>query len=140
MDILTQNPVQARLLCIDDDPAITEGLRIRLRSSGYEVITAHDGEEGMLRAVEDQPDAIITDMRMPKADGEYLVDCLMGSTETCDIPIIVLTGRREPALQRYMLTLGVRYYLQKPPRPESLLAAISACLHPKVHGRESIYR
>jgi DNA-binding response OmpR family regulator len=128
MDNLNRAPITARVLCIDDDAAITEGMRIRLRAQGYEVLTAGNGDDGMKLAIEAQPDVIITDMWMPQTGGEYLVECLLGRTDTCDIPIIVLTGRRDPELERFMLTLGARHYLCKPPRPDSLLSALADCL------------
>jgi CheY-like chemotaxis protein len=60
------------------------------------------------------PDVIITDMRMPQGSGDYVIECLKRNQATRDIPIIVLTGRRDPVLQRYLCSLGVAQYLIKP--------------------------
>jgi adenylate cyclase len=56
-------------LVIDDDPTNVEVLRVRLSAQGYEVVTAIDGEEGLQRARELEPDLVLLDVMMPKLDG-----------------------------------------------------------------------
>jgi CheY-like chemotaxis protein len=56
-------------LVVDDDPTNVEVLRVRLSAQGYEVVTAIDGEEGLQRARELEPDLVLLDVMMPKLDG-----------------------------------------------------------------------
>lgn len=124
MSSMTQR-TKPRILCIDDDPAITTTLGLRLGQYGIDVLTAYFGTQGIWLATTEYPDLIITDMQMPSGGGEYVVECLKRRSDTHDIPVIVLTGRRDPALQHSMLTLGVAHYFQKPLRHDRLVAKLS---------------
>jgi response regulator RpfG family c-di-GMP phosphodiesterase len=112
---LVNRPVQSpKILCIDDDPAICRSLQIQLQNYAVQVFTASFGSHGYWEALVHQPDVIITDLRMPQGSGDYVVECLKRNPRTRDIPIIVLTGRRDPALERYLRGLGIAKYLVKP--------------------------
>jgi DNA-binding response OmpR family regulator len=119
-------PFQPRpkILCIDDDPAITMAIRLRLARYEVDVLTAADGTDGIWMAMEEQPDVIITDLRMPNGDGDYVVECLKGRSDTGEIPVITLTGRRGNEAKCWMQTLGVKHYLHKPLQIKKLLAAL----------------
>ena len=114
------------LLCIDDDPAIAAALSIRLRPFNVEVTTASFGEQGIWLAVTDRPDVIITDLRMPQGQGDYVVEFLKSRADTRDVPVIVLTGCRDPQTAKRMHALGVEHYLHKPVLLISLLDALAA--------------
>ena len=58
-----------QVLIVDDDSDIREGTYLRLKAAGYRPITASDGEEGFASALENHPDAIVLDVRMPRVDG-----------------------------------------------------------------------
>jgi response regulator RpfG family c-di-GMP phosphodiesterase len=116
--------VRPRILCIDDDPAIVAALAMRFRAYDVDVLTAFFGTQGIWLAITERPDVIITDIRMPNGDGDYVVECLKGRDDTCDIPVIVLTGTRDRDIKRWMLTLGVEAYLQKPANFAALLEAV----------------
>ncbi|HEY2827013.1 MAG TPA: response regulator [Pirellulales bacterium] len=103
-----------KILCIDDDPAICRSLQIQLQNYAAEVFTASFGSLGYWEALVHQPDIIITDLRMPQGSGDYVVECLKRNPSTRDIPVIVLTGRRDQNLQRYLRGLGIAQYLVKP--------------------------
>jgi CheY-like chemotaxis protein len=103
-----------KILCIDDDPAICRSLQIQLQNYAVQVFTSSFGSQGYWEALVHQPDVIITDLRMPQGSGEYVVECLKRNPGTRDIPIIVLTGRRDQGLQRYLRGLGIAQYLVKP--------------------------
>lgn len=103
-----------RILCIDDDPAICRSLQIQLQNYAAEVFTASFGSHGYWEALVHRPDVIITDLRMPQGSGDYVIECLNRNRVTRDIPVIVLTGRRDQTLQRYLRGLGIAQYLVKP--------------------------
>ena len=69
---------------------------------------------GYWLAVTEKPDVIITDLRMPQGEGEYVVECLKRNSDTSHIPIIVLTGIHEPGLEQRLLELGVEHTFSKP--------------------------
>ena len=113
-----------KILCIDDDPAITQAIRLRLESYEVDVLTAADGTDGMWMAINQQPDVIITDLRMPNGDGDYVVECLKGRSDTDQIPIITLTGRAGNETKCWMQTLGVKHHLCKPLQIDKMLSAL----------------
>jgi DNA-binding response OmpR family regulator len=119
-----QSPPSPKILCIDDDPDLCRTLKIRLQNYAVEVFTSSFGSQGYWEALVQQPDMVITDLRMPQGSGDYVVECLKRNPSTRHIPIIVLTGRRDPALQSYLQGLGVARYLVKPVPFDELLCVL----------------
>lgn len=117
-------PCRPKVLCIDDDPAIIASIGLRLAQYEVDVEFAYFGTQGIWMAVTEHPDVIVTDMRMPNGDGDYVVECLKNRRDTCAIPVIVLTGQRGRDIERRMLTLGVECVLHKPVAFEQLLDAL----------------
>jgi DNA-binding response OmpR family regulator len=117
-------PARPKILCIDDDPAITMAIRLRLDCYEVDVLTATDGADGMWMAMNEQPEVIITDLRMPNGDGDYVVECLKGRSDTSEIPVIALTGRSDNETKCWMQTLGVKHYLRKPLQIAKLLTSL----------------
>ena len=113
-----------RCLCIDDDPQISETIALRLNQYEVNVLRAFHGMHGFWLAMTNRPDLIITDMKMPQGAGEYVVDCLRHNSDTRDIPVIVLTGQRDPQLESRMRQLGVDEFFTKPVHFEQLREAI----------------
>lgn len=110
-----------KVLCIDDDPNVSEAIARRLHSYDVEVVRAFHGMHGFWLAVTEKPDVIITDLRMPQGEGEYVVECLKGNSETAHIPVIVLTGKSEPGLEDKLFRLGVEHFLPKPASFDEIL-------------------
>ncbi len=124
-----------RILVIDDDPDIVDALTVLLEGEGYEVHTASDGEEGLARIRELNPDLIVLDLLMPRMDGYGVCKTLQDPrwSRWKEIPIIVLTSVSEDASQRrYELETGVRMdvedYIEKPIDPEVVLERIRNAL------------
>jgi DNA-binding response OmpR family regulator len=103
-----------KVLCIDDDPKISESLKIRLECYGIEVFRAFDGMPGYWTALDTKPDVIITDLGMPDGDGNYVFGRLQMNPLTKNIPVIVLTGETNPAVKRHLLASGVAACFCKP--------------------------
>ena len=103
-----------RLLCVDDDPHIQTSLEMRF--SNYNVVfeRAFYGMQGVVEAQKHPPDAIILDLSMPNGSGLYLLECLRRRHETAVIPVIVMTGMRDPAVETEALALGADAYMTKP--------------------------
>jgi DNA-binding response OmpR family regulator len=113
------------ILCIDDDPQITEALRLRLRGYEVDVLCADHGTQGYYTAIHERPDLVITDLQMPQGAGNYVLECLRDNAKTHAMPVIVLTGQRGPELSRQLRGMHVDAVLTKPALFADLLAEIA---------------
>lgn len=102
------------LLSIDDDEAFAHGLKLRLQEHGVEVVRASAGMEGYRRAFTTPANVILLDYEMPDGNGDYVLGRLKDNPVTRDIPVIVLTGRREKTLERKMYAIGADCFMTKP--------------------------
>jgi two-component system NtrC family sensor kinase len=97
-----------------------------LRPSGYSVVTAMDGEKGLNKALEEKPDLIVMDLKMPKKTGLEVLEALR--EKGYDIPVIVMTFHGSEAAAVEAFRLGARDYIIKPFTVEEMLAAIERAL------------
>ena len=125
-----------RILVVDDERQITRMLRASLQSSGYEVLIANDGMEGLERFETGRPDLIISDLAMPKMNGLELTEAVRRVAST---PIIVLSVRDSDAMKVKALDEGADDYLTKPFSMPELLARVRAQLRriPESEVRET---
>ena len=112
------NPGSARVLIVDDDPAIRRALTAELKAEGYETCEADDGDSGLLRFEADEPDLILTDLAMPRTDGFELIAEVRRRGRT---PVIVLSVRGGDADKVRALDLGADDYVIKPFSVQELL-------------------
>lgn len=115
----------SRILVVDDEPQIRRMLRASLQSSGYEVVLATDGEDGVKQFVAHSPDLIITDLAMPVMNGLELTEAVRRIDTT---PIIVLSVRDADMMKVQALDEGADDYLTKPFSMPELLARVRANL------------
>ena len=115
-----------RVALIEDDQAVSTGLVLNLEHEGYEVLTAENGEDGMILIETELPDIIITDVMMPKKDGLQL--CRELRTKGNSTSIIMLTARSQEVDKVLGLELGADDYLAKPFSIRELMARIKALL------------
>ena len=83
----------ARVLLVDDDPAILRLLEVNFRLEGFGVDAASHGEEALAIATATPPDVVVLDLMMPGMDGRELCHRLRGEAETASVPIVFLTAR-----------------------------------------------
>lgn len=102
-----------KLLIIDDEINLRETISELFSLSGYEVIEAQDGLEGLQKVNQTQPDLIICDVMMPKLDGYGFVKQLK-KTDYTNIPVLFLTAKMELVDQQRASLLGVNAYITKP--------------------------
>ena len=112
-----------RILVVDDERQIIRMLRASLQSSGYEVLTANNGVEGLEKFGSGRPDLIITDLAMPEMNGLELTQAVRRLDRT---PIIVLSVRDTDVMKVKALDEGADDYLTKPFSMPELLARIRA--------------
>lgn len=121
------------ILHIEDDRDLSAALSMRLRPYGIAVIPAFNGMEGYRRAFLNPASAIILDLELPNGNGDYVMRRLKETPVTKDIPVIVLTGKKERAAERQMMNLGADAYLTKPLNFDALLANLKRLI--KLDGR-----
>jgi len=117
------------ILIIDDEDDIREVAALSLETvAGWDVVTANSGAQGLLRAVEHQPDAVLLDVMMPGMDGPTTFRELRKNPATARIPVILLTAKVQSNDQRRFADLGVNAILFKPFDPLTLAQQISDAL------------
>ncbi len=118
-----------KILIIDDEDDIREVAALSLESvAGWEVIKASSGAQGLARAEEYQPDAILLDVMMPGMDGPTTFRELRKNQATAGIPVVLLTAKVQGTDQRRFADLGVEAVLFKPFDPMTLSAQIATAL------------
>jgi two-component system, OmpR family, phosphate regulon response regulator PhoB len=133
---------KARILIVEDDPALVELLTFHLRREDHEVESTADGEEALLRARESLPDVIILDWMIEGVSGIEVCRRLRRAADTAAIPIIMLTARTEESDRIRGLETGADDYVTKPFSPRELVARVGAVLRrarPGVAGERLHY-
>lgn len=117
-----------RILIADDEPLLTEILEFRLRAKGYETVVAHDGREALARFAEAPPAAVVLDAMMPVHDGMEVLRRIRASEQAGDVPVIILSARRNEEDIVRALEAGASDYMVKPFLPEELLVRLKRLL------------
>ncbi|QEM02572.1 response regulator [Mucilaginibacter rubeus] len=115
------------ILLIEDNDDIRENTCELLELEGYKVISALNGERGMLLAAQRLPDLILCDIMMPGPDGYEVFNGLHANPLTANIPFIFLTASAETKEVAAGLKMGACGYIRKPFGPEELFEAINLC-------------
>lgn len=130
---------RARILIVEDEPAMVAGLRDNFEYEGYEVISAVDGVEGLDRALSENPDLVVLDVMMPRMSG--LDVCKQLKLKQPALPIIMLTARGQEIDKVVGLELGADDYVTKPFSIRELMARVKAVLRRAApHPPPDIYR
>jgi CheY-like chemotaxis protein len=117
------------VLIVDDDAHIREVAQVTLEAiAGWTVVTAASGQEGIARALAEQPDAILLDVMMPEMDGPTTVGKLKEGEVTRDIPVVLLTAKVQAEDKRGFMDLGIEGIISKPFDPMTLADEISHTL------------
>src|SRR3972149_1374761 len=116
------------IIVVDDNPDITNIVKVTLESAGHQVICAHSGEELFRQLAGLKPDLIFLDIMMPKMDGFEVLKRLRETPSASDIPVILLTAKSqyEDILTGYKE--GADYYIPKPFVSAQLIAAMDLVL------------
>jgi DNA-binding response OmpR family regulator len=125
------SPKGETILVVEDEPSIAEVVCLYLKRAGYSAQTAEDGKEAMTLLEAKIPDLVILDLMLPEIDGLSLTRWLR---DRSDVPIIMLTARREEIDRIAGLELGADDYIVKPFSPQELVSRVRAVL--RRAGRE----
>ena len=126
-----------KILVIEDEQDIQTLLEYNLGQAGYEVLQSENGEEGLLRAIESQPDLILLDWMLPLLSGIELLRQLRNRVDTRDIPVIMMTARGEEGDRLRGLDGGADDYVTKPFSPAELLARVRAIIRRQTRGYDA---
>jgi diguanylate cyclase (GGDEF)-like protein len=116
------------ILVVDDDPDIARFVEVNLRSAGYDVTVAGDGEEALEKASDIRPDLVLLDVMMPRIDGFEVAQRLRKNPQTANTSIIMLTAKALSADKVTGLQSGADDYIIKPFDPIELLARVKGTL------------
>ncbi len=119
--------MSARILIIEDNAANLELLRYLLTFSGYEVLQARDGLEGVATALQQRPDLILCDLQMPGLDGYQVLAQLRGQVDSI---ILAVTAFSMPNDQQNVMNAGFNGYFSKPIDPQTFVSQIEQYLPP----------
>ncbi len=121
------------ILFVDDEPNVLDGLRRMLRAERHRWdMSFVDGAGAALDVVRAVGcDAVVSDVDMPGKDGFSLLADIRADEQTCDVPVIILTGRSESDIKRRALDLGATDLLNKPVDPQDLIARLQSVIRLK---------
>ena len=110
---------------VEDEPDIREAVRASLKSRGYWVVLAADGEEGLRKVKSEKPDLVLLDIIMPKVDGWQMLRAIRNDEATKDLPVVMLTANRETSSLLESQSQKANDYLMKPFDIEKLMIFIN---------------
>lgn len=120
--------VKPRILIVDDEPDALELISFNLRSAGFDISTAEDGEQALKMARSLQPDLILLDVMLPEVDGLEVCKTVRRDPAIAGIPIIMLTAKAAEVDRVLGLELGADDYVTKPFSPRELVLRVKNML------------
>lgn len=117
-----------KILIVDDEKQLVSLVTLHMKMSGYESISASNGEEALAIIKSEKPDLIILDLMLPKIDGWEVCKRLRAESGVRDIPVIMLTARSETADKLKGFECGADDYVTKPFSPRELVARVKRVL------------
>jgi len=119
-----------KILAVDDEPNILMSIEFILEMEGYEVHTAHDGDEALEVADRVRPDLILLDVNMPRKDGYEMCRILREREDLAATKVIMLTAKGQTLERKKGLEVGADDYVTKPFSAGDLLEKIRAMIEP----------
>jgi DNA-binding response OmpR family regulator len=117
-----------KVLVVDDSWTDLTLIATPLRDSGYDVITAVDGDEALEKVLHERPQCVVLDIILPKQNGFQLCRRLKQMEESRDIPIILISGKNTELDKRWGLQQGADMYITKPFRNDELVASVRSLI------------
>ena len=121
---------QYKILIVDDEPDVVETLTKMLVNRSFKVLIAFDGNDGLMKAKDEQPDVILLDLMMPKMDGFEMIKRLKSDEATDGIPVIILTARSDTEARFKTYRYRADAYMVKPFHLPDLITKINQLLFP----------
>lgn len=144
MRTVTAKQVPARILVVEDERDIAALVAYHLTKEGYRVRTAEGGAEALEAAAAERPDLLVLDLMLPGFSGYEVLQEVRRRPELAEVPVVVLTARRDEADRVKGLELGADDYVTKPFSPRELVLRVGAVLRrvqsPAVAGSGRVLR
>ena len=122
------NPMQHKILVVDDEADVNDMLVLALRNAGFQVVAVGDGASALAKARSEVPNLIILDLMLPEMSGLEVCKVLKSETGTRHIPVIMLTSKAEEVDKIVGLELGADDYVTKPFSPRELILRVNRSL------------
>ncbi|MBW7860815.1 MAG: response regulator [Rhodocyclaceae bacterium] len=117
-----------KILAVDDSASIRQMVSFTLKSQGYQVVEAVDGQDGLAKAKAQQVDLVLTDQNMPRMDGLTMVRMLRGMPNYRSVPILILTTESSESMKAQGKSAGATGWIVKPFDPNKLLEVVRKVL------------
>lgn len=126
----------ARILVIEDNSANMQLIRYLLEYSGYEVLEARDGAQGVAMALSERPDLVVCDIQLPFLDGYEVLRVIRGDSRAAGLKVVAVTAFSMPNDRVKVERAGFDGYFTKPIDPETFVASIDALLPAPLRSTE----
>ena len=113
-----------KILAVDDSSSIRKMVEFTLKSKGFKVTTAVDGQEALEFLAKELPDAVILDINMPRMDGFEFLKKIKSDDAYSALPVMMLTTEGQDEDRETAQSLGAGHYIVKPFKPSELIAAV----------------
>ena len=117
-----------KILVADDQTDVLQLIAVRLKSNGFDVVTAGDGQEALLKVKEEQPNLVVLDLMMPKLDGYKACRLLKFDSRYKKIPVMILSARSQNEDIKLAEKCGADAYMVKPFDPPAFIGKIKELL------------
>ena len=121
-----------KVLIVDDEQNIAISVEFLMRSEGFEVVVAHDGEEGLARIRAHRPDLVLLDVMMPKLNGFEVCAAVRADPSLAGVRILMLTAKDRAAEIEKGISLGADAYIPKPFATSELVDKVKELLKEEV--------
>lgn len=125
-----------KILIVDDDPSMVRLVEHILRLESYEILSVRNGAQAIEKTGTIEPDVIILDVILPGADGFEICEALRHDPATAQIPILMLSRRRQELDKSQASEVGADVYLTKPPDPIELRSEVRALITKRAKARK----
>lgn len=113
-----------KVLIAEDDANIVESLSFVLGREGFEVVSAHDGDEALRQWRDDPPDVVVLDLMLPRCNGFDVLRIVKSDPALCKVPVMVLTAKGQLHDRRLVEEIGVDSFMTKPFSNTEVVAAV----------------
>lgn len=117
-----------KVLVVDDSWTDLTLIATPLRESGFDVITAVDGDEAIEKVLQERPQCVVMDIILPKQNGFQICRRLKSMEQSRDIPIILISSKNTPLDKRWGMQQGAEMYLTKPFNKDELVASVRSVI------------
>ena len=126
-----------KILVVDDEINVLKVIASRLKANNYDVVTASDSIYAIKKAIEEKPDLIILDIKMPAGGGISAFENLRLLDSTMTIPIIFITAHPTEEIKRKVLEMGAEDFVAKPFSPDDLLTKVRKALGENIEEKQN---